>query len=60
MHISNWSASRSGASMTVTGAADTDGSKVKLANIGKIEVRGRIVVAVEREGGEEHILRVGM
>lgn len=59
MHISNWSASRSGPSLTVRGTADSDGSKVKIANVAKIETRGRIVVAVERDGGEEHILRVG-
>lgn len=59
MHITEWSARRSGPSMTIHGKAEIDGSKIKIANIGKIEVRGRIVVAIEREGGEEHILRVG-
>lgn len=59
MHISNWSANRSGPAMTIRGTADIDGSPVKLSNIGKIETRGRLVIAIERDGGEEHILRVG-
>lgn len=59
MHITNWSASRSGPALTIKGKAEADGSNVKLANIGKIETRGRMVVAVERDGGEEHVLRVG-
>jgi len=57
MHISNWSVCRSGAGLTVRGTADIDGSKVKLSNIVKLETRGRLVVAIERDG-EEHILRV--
>ncbi len=57
MHISHWSASRSGAAMTVRGKAESDGSTVKVPNVKKIEARGRMVVAVDAEG-EEHILRL--
>jgi hypothetical protein len=59
MHITNWSASRSGPALTIRGKDESDGASVKLANIGMIETRGRVVVAVERDGGQEHILRVG-
>lgn len=60
MHISDWSATRSGRGITVRGTADTDGSRIKLTDIRKIEVRGGVVYAVEGWGGEgEHILRVG-
>lgn len=56
MHISNWSACRSGAAMSLRGTADLDGSRVKFPVV-KIESRGRLVVAIDR-AGEEHILRV--
>lgn len=58
MHISNWKAKRSGPSITITGTTES-GSSVKVSDIGIIEPRGRLVVAIERDGGEEHILRVG-
>jgi hypothetical protein len=57
MHVANWSASRSGAAMTVRGTAEVDGSRIKLANVAKIEARGRLVVAIQADG-EEHILRL--
>lgn len=56
MHILNWSARRSGPAMTIHGVAEIDGSRVKITGVRKIEVRGRLVVAVDGEG-DEHILK---
>lgn len=61
MHIFQWSARRSGPSMTVKGKADCDttpgeGTPVTITNVKLIEMRGRMVVAVDA-GGEEYILR---
>lgn len=56
MHILNWSARRSGPAMTIHGTAEIDGSRVKIAGVKLIEVRGRLVVAVDGEG-DEHILK---
>jgi len=58
MHISNWTASRSGPAMTVRGKAAPDGQTMKIGNIGRIEVRGGLVIAIERDGHDEHILQV--
>jgi hypothetical protein len=61
MHISKWSARRSGPSMTIKGT-DESGKSVTLTNVKLIETRGRLVVAIgEPLSGnarsEEHILR---
>lgn len=45
MHISKWSARRSGPSLTIKGT-DESGKPVTLTNVKLIETRGRLVVAI--------------
>lgn len=59
MHkLLNWSACRSGASMTVKGTDDSTGEQVKLTNVRKIDADGAHVIA-HCGDGNMHILRAG-
>jgi len=51
MHITKWSASRSGAAMRLRGTNFLDGSAVAIA-VKLIEFRGDVVVAIDRSGSE--------
>jgi hypothetical protein len=53
--ITRWSARRSGPSMTVKGKDDAGMANVTLTDVRLIELRGRVVVAVQADGAE-HIL----
>lgn len=67
MHVSNWSARRSGPSMTVKGRAVIRRSSdvsvitddVVITGVKLIEQRGRMTVAVDQDGAE-HVLRTDM
>lgn len=51
MHITNWSARRSGPSITVKGRGEAS-QEVSLTDVRLIEQRGRLIVAVQSDGNE--------
>lgn len=55
MHIRNWKAKRSGAAITVKGKT-RGGEDITVGNVGVIEPRGRMIVAVARDSEREYIL----
>ena len=58
MHLTNWKARRAGPRITVTGTGE-DGKPAKIVGVDVIEPRGRLIVAVDKDGGE-HILRTNI
>ncbi len=56
MHLTNWKARRAGGRITINGT-DQNGEPAKIVGVDVIEPRGRLIVAVDKDGGE-HILRV--
>jgi len=54
MRLTGWKARRAGGRITVTGK-DEEGESAKIVGVDYIEPRGRMIVAVDKDG-EEHIL----